>query len=100
VIVSPTSSPLDVFVAQVKFNIHNAAPDTTFTITRAVDPPADGICTGTDLAPVGTLTTSAGGAGAAEFLRSGGLPSFDLFLRITGTDGTVLESQCMIINAT
>jgi len=97
VIVSPTSSPLDTFVAQVKVTIHDAAPDTTFTITRAVDAPADGVCTSTNFATVATLTTSAGGAGAVEFLRNGPLLNFDLFLRVIGSDGTVLESGCMVI---
>lgn len=97
VIVSPTSAGQGIFDAQVKVNIHNAAPNTTFTITRAVDSPADGSCTSTDFVTVATLTTSAGGAGAVEFERSGGTTSFDLFLRVIGDDGTVLESECMII---
>jgi hypothetical protein len=37
VIVSPTSAGQGTFDAQVKVNIHNAAPNTTFTVTRAVD---------------------------------------------------------------
>jgi hypothetical protein len=97
VIVSPTSAGQGIFDAQVKVNIHNAAPNTTFAITRAVDSPADGTCTSTDFVTVATLTTSAGGAGAVEFERSGGTTSFDLFLRVIGDDGTVLESECMVI---
>jgi hypothetical protein len=98
VIVSPTSANVDTFVAQVKVNIHDAAPNTTFTVTRTIDaPPADGVCTSTDFVTVGTLTTSAGGAGAAEFKRAGPLLDFDLFLRVIGSDGTVLQSRCMII---
>jgi hypothetical protein len=97
VIVSPTSAGQGIFDAQVKVNIHNAAPNTTFTVTRAVDSPADGTCTRYDFVTVATLTTSAGGAGAVEFERSGGTTSFDLFLRVIGDDGTVLESECMII---
>jgi hypothetical protein len=97
VIISPTSSPLDIFVAQVKVAIQDAAPNTTFTITRAVDVPADGVCTSTNFGTVGTLTTSAGGAGAVEFLRNGPFLDFDLFLRVIGSDGTVLESACMVI---
>jgi hypothetical protein len=97
VIVSPTSARVDNFVAQVKVNIHDAAPNTTFTVTRAVDAPADGICTSTAFGTVATLTTSAGGAGAVEFERTGPLLNFDLFLRVIGDDGTVLQSECMII---
>jgi hypothetical protein len=97
VIVSPTSADVDNFVAQVEVNIHDAAPNTTFTITRAVDAPADGVCTSTNFGTVATLTTSAGGAGAVEFQRTGPLLNFDLFLRVIGDDGTVLQSRCMII---
>jgi hypothetical protein len=98
VIVSPTSAGHGNFDAQVKVNIHDAAPNTIFTVTRAVDSPADGVCTSTNFATVATLTTSAGGAGAVEFERSGGPTiSFDLFLRVIGDDGTVLQSRCMII---
>ena len=99
VIVSPTSAGKGSFVAQVKVNIHDAAPNTTFTVTRAIDVP-DGVCTSTQFDPVATLTTSAGGAGAVEFqrgVRGGGPASFDLRLRLIGSDGTVLQSRCMTI---
>jgi hypothetical protein len=98
VIVSPTSAGHGVFVAQVEVNIHDAAPNTAFTVTRAVDAPADGICTSTGFATVASLQTSAGGAGAVEFVRTGGPGlNFDLFLRVLGSDGTVLQSGCMTI---
>jgi hypothetical protein len=97
VVISPTSANIANFVAQVKVNIHNAAPNTTFTITRAVDAPADGVCTSTDFGTVATLRTSAGGAGAVEFERTGPLLNFDLRLQVVGDDGSVLVSQCMII---
>jgi hypothetical protein len=84
--------------AQVKVLIHNTAPNTTFTVTRAVHEPVDGSRTSTDFVTVATLTTSAGGAGAVEFERSGGpTSSFDLFLRVIGDNGTVLQSGCMIL---
>jgi hypothetical protein len=97
VIVSPTSAPDANFVAQVKVTIHDAAPNTTFTVARAVDAPADGVCTSTAFGTVATLATSPGGAGAVEFERTGPLLNFDLFIRVIGSDGTVLESECMII---
>jgi hypothetical protein len=99
VVVSPTRAGQGDFVAQVKVNIHDAAPNTLFTITRAIDAPADGICTSTDFVAVATLQTSAGGAGAVEFVRSGGPEGlkFDLFIRVLGADGTVLQSGCMTI---
>lgn len=97
VIVSSTSADIANFVAQVVVNIHDAAPNTTFTITRAVDAPANGVCTSTSFGTVATLRTSAGGAGAVEFERTGPLLNFDLFIRVIGDEGTVLESQCMTI---
>ena len=92
VIVSPTSAKVDNFVAQVKVDIHNVAPNTTFTVTRAVDAPANGICTSTSFGTVATLTTSAGGAGAVEFERTGPLLDFDLVIRVVGDDGSVLRN--------
>jgi len=97
VIVSPTSAPEATFVAQVKVIINHAAPNTTFTVTRAAEGPADGVCTSTAFAPVATLTTSAGGAGAVEFKRTGPGLNFDLVLRVIGDDGSVLQSECMVI---
>ena len=99
IIVSPTRAGQGDFVAQVKVNIHDAAPNTTFTITRAIDAPAEGVCTSTDFVTVATLQTSAGGAGAVEFVRTGGPEGlkFNLFIRVLGADGTVLESGCMTI---
>jgi len=97
VIVSPTSAPDANFVAQVKVIINHAAPNTTFTVIRAAEAPADGVCTSTVFGPVATLTTSAGGAGAVEFERTGPLLNFDLFVRVIGDDGSVLQSECMVI---
>jgi hypothetical protein len=44
-------------------------------------------------------STSAGGAGAVEFVRTGGPEgsTFDLFVRVLGAYGSVLESGCMTI---
>jgi hypothetical protein len=102
VVVSPTAAGQGNFDARVEVNIHDAAPNTTFTVTRAVDMPSDGVCTSTDFVTVATLQTSPGGAGSVEFergSRTGGSPTvpFDLRLRVIGSDGTVLESQCMVI---
>src|SRR6266550_5540026 len=93
VIVSPTSALHGNFNAHVKVTIHGATPDTIFTVTRAVDTPSDGVCTSTNFGTVATLQTSSGGAGAVEFERNGGpTQAFDLFLRVIGADGTVLQS--------
>lgn len=99
VIVSPTSAGKGSFVAQVKVNIRDTAPNTAFTVTRAIDPPG-GVCTSTQFDPGATLTTSAGGAGAVEFERGGrgGPASFDLRLQVISADGrTVMQSDCMTI---
>lgn len=99
VVVSPTAAGRGTFVAQVTVNIHNAAPNTMFTVTRAIDLIPDGYCTSSAFAPMATLTTSEGGAGAVHFVRESGLVSgtqFDLQLRVIG-DGTILESECMTV---
>jgi hypothetical protein len=97
VIISPTSAGQGNFVAQLKVNIHGAAPNTTFIFTRSIDRPADGVCS-TDFGAVGTLTTSPGGTAAMEVTPMGGpTVPFDLSVRLLGADGTVLQSGCMTI---
>jgi hypothetical protein len=86
------------FDARVTVNIRQASPNTTFSIIRAADPVPDGTCTGT-FGQVAALTTSPGGAGAVEFERTGPLLNFDLQIEAVGSDGTVLQSQCMTIIA-
>jgi hypothetical protein len=104
VIISPTSANQGSFDARVKVNVHDAAPDTTFAVTAGGGGPVtDGICNGTVFGQVATLTTSSGGAGAVEFERSNSNTlsgsSFDVMLRLLGSDGSVLQSQCMTITA-
>jgi len=97
VIVSPTSAGQGNFDAQIKLNIHDTAPDTTFNVTRSIDRPADGVCS-TDFGAVATLTTSAGGTAAIENeAMDGPTVPFDLSVRLIGSDGTVLQSGCMTI---
>ena len=98
VIVSPTSAGQGNFVAQLKINIHGAAPNTTFIFTRSFDRPADGVCSPDFFGPVATLTTSPGGSAALEITPSDGpTVPFDLSIRLLGADGTVLQSGCMTI---
>jgi len=100
VIVAPTAANgHGSFDARVIVNIQQTTPETTFTVTRAVDPVPDGVCTGTAFAPVAALQTSAGGAAAVEFERTGPLLDFDLLIQVVGGDGTVLQSNCMTIHA-
>jgi hypothetical protein len=75
--VSPTAQGQGaVFVAEGAAAVHDALPNTTFIVQRAVDfTPNDGICTIAPTPPAGwitltTLTTSAGGAGTAHFERA------------------------------
>jgi hypothetical protein len=101
--VSPTARDRGgTFHAQVTVNVQGARPNTTFTVTRFVDQPPDGVCTERGGGfTLGTLTTSQGGAGAAHFERvsPGETPGFqfDLDFHLVGDDGTVLKSGCMTV---
>jgi hypothetical protein len=101
--VSPTARDRgETFHAQVTVNVQGARPNTTFTVTRFVDQPPDGVCTERGGGfTLGTLTTSQGGAGAAHFERvsPGETPGFqfDLDFHLVGDDGTVLKSGCMTV---
>jgi hypothetical protein len=104
VVITPTGANQGSFDARVKVEVQQTSPNTTFVITAGGgDSVLDGVCPGTPSNPVATLDTSAGGAGAVEFERSN--PNtlsgamFELELRLTGSDGTVLQSGCMVITA-
>ena len=71
VVISPTSQDQGTFAAEITVSIHNAQPNTTFSIQRAPDLMPDGICTGSYI-PFGvTLSTSNDGAGAKSDVLSG-----------------------------
>lgn len=108
--VSATSQDHGNLFIENEVNIHDALPDTSFSVQRAVDfAPADvanGVCTIAPGPPFGwitdgTLTTSPGGAGTAHI--SGSRPplsgtQFDLILRVISQDGTqLLMSRCMTV---
>jgi hypothetical protein len=108
--VAPTAHDVvaaDTFDVQGTVNVHDAAPNTTFTVLRRVDFNPDGVCTGgtwMTLPPPNeqTLMTSNGGAGAVHFEISRGAPlvdgvSFDVQWRLAGSDGSVLESDCFTV---
>jgi hypothetical protein len=108
--VSPTAQGQGaVFVAEGAAAIRGALPNTTFIVQRAIDfTPNDGVCTIAPAPPAGwitltTLTTSAGGAGAAHFERVSPPPGpsgfqFDIVFRVMSTDGTqLLMSDCMTV---
>jgi hypothetical protein len=108
--VAPTAHDVvgpDTFDVQGTVNVHDAAPDTTFTVLRRVDLNPDGACTGATwltLPPPNApaFMTSNGGAGALHFEISRGAPfvdgvSFDVQWRLIGNDGSVLESDCFTV---
>ncbi len=103
--VSPTANDSGgTFDVQGVVNLHDALPDTTFTIARAVDLNPNGVCTSTTWNSVPeTLTTSEGGAGAAHFEIVRGAPftdgvRFDVRWRVMSHDGSqVLLSDCFTV---
>jgi hypothetical protein len=103
VLVAPTAEDHGTFAVQVEVNIHDAAPGVTFALARAVDLNPDGVCTmASGWLPLGDLTTSAGGAGAAHFEVHRGAPflsgvRFDAVFRAVGSDGTELRSACLTV---
>jgi hypothetical protein len=104
VIVSPENGDQGTFAAQITVNVHDALPNTTFTVTRAADGTPDGVCENTVFTtppgPGTSFTTSAAGAGATHFVRQTSNPSgvpFDIIFRVVGSDGTVLQSTCTTI---
>jgi hypothetical protein len=95
------------FDVQGTVNVHQAAAGTTFTVLRRVDFNPDGVCTGGTwlmLPPPNaqSFTTSNGGAGALHFEISRGDPltdgvTFNVLWRLEGSDGSVLESDCLTV---
>lgn len=103
VIVSPTSQDQGTFAADITVSIHDAQPNTTFSVRRAPDLLPNGVCTGTTYIPFGvSFTTSEGGAGAVHFHFERGAPfvsgvQFDVIFQLVGSDGSILQSECMTI---
>lgn len=97
--VAPTADDVagpGTFDVQGTVNVHDAAPDTTFTVLRRVDLNPNGVCTGATWlnlpgTPTPVLTTSEGGAGALHFEIARGAPfldgvRFDVQWRLVGSD--------------
>jgi hypothetical protein len=103
VLVAPTAEDQGTFAVQVTVNIQGATPNTTFAVARAVDLNPDGVCTeASGWLPLGDLTSSPGGAGAAHFEVHRGAPflsgiRFDAVFRVVGSDGTELRSECLTV---
>jgi hypothetical protein len=93
------------FDVQGTVNVHQAAPNTSFTVLRRVDFTPDGVCTGAVwmTLPSGptAFSTSAGGAGGLHFeiARANLIDGqrFDVQWRLAGDDGSILESDCLTV---
>jgi hypothetical protein len=102
VVVAPTSQDHGTFEAEITVTIDGAAPNTTFNIVRAPDLTPNGLCTGSYIPFGQTLTTSADGSGALHFSFHKGSPlvsgvKFDVAFRALGSDGTILQGNCMTV---
>jgi hypothetical protein len=100
------------FSVEIQVALRKTSPNTTFTLSRAVDFTLDGICTNTNFVPLPRpnpgplvlLTTSPGGAGAAhvsfaldpvQFPRFSEGTTFEVHWEIRATDASVvLRSDC------
>jgi hypothetical protein len=95
------------FDVQGTVNLHGAAANTEFTVWRRVDFNPNGVCSGAMWVKLPApndegFTTSNGGAGALHFEISRPAPlvdgtSFDVQWRLSGADGSVLESDCLTV---
>jgi hypothetical protein len=108
--VSPTAHDVvapDSFDVQGTVNVYQATPNTTFIVLRRVDTNPNGVCTSATwlmLPPPNatSFTSSSGGAGALHFEISRGAPlvdgtRFDVQWRLAGSDGSILESDCLTV---
>jgi len=93
------------FHAEVTVSVHGLEPNTTYQVWRAIDFNPNGVYDPpprTGWAEIGTITTSASGAGTLHVIRGGDLFSgdqFDVVLEVRLDDGVtaVLESNVMSI---
>lgn len=107
-LVYPTTPAGGFFRAEMNVSIQGATPGTTFTLQRAPDFTADRACSGTTYRPFGvSLTTNDAGNGAVHWhyqapptpeFASG--RQFDVAFQAVGSDGSVLQGQCMTISIT
>src|SRR5689334_9286977 len=93
-LIAPTAEDHGTFAVEVTVNVHDASPNTTYTVSRAVDLTPDGVCTlASGWLTNGPLATSSAGAGSAHFEVHRGAPflsgtRFDAQFRVLGDDGT------------
>jgi hypothetical protein len=103
VLIAPTAEDQGTFAVEVTVNVHDASPNMTYTVSRAVDLNPDGVCTlASGWLINGPLDTSSAGAGAAHFEVHRGAPfvsgvRFDAEFRVLGADGSELRSECVTV---
>jgi len=103
VLIAPTAEDQGTFAVEVTVNVHDASPNMTYTVSRAVDLNPDGVCTlASGWLINGPLDTSSAGAGAAHFEVHRGAPfvsgvRFDAEFRVLGADGSALRSECVTV---
>jgi hypothetical protein len=103
VLIAPTAEDHGTFAVQITVNVHDASPNMTYLVSRAVDLNPDGVCTlASGWLTNGPLETSSGGAGAAHFEVQRGAPfvsgvRFDVEFRVLGADGSELRSECVTV---
>lgn len=78
--------------------VRDLLPNTSYDLQRAVDGPADGVCTGADWLTLGQIITNDTGTGRAALSRA--VPAIpvplDIHFRViqTGTSDVTLQSDC------
>jgi hypothetical protein len=103
VLIAPTAEDQGTFAVEVTVNVHDASPNMTYIVSRAVDLNPDGVCTlASGWLINGPLDTSSAGAGAAHFEVHRGAPfvsgvRFDAQFRVLGADGSELRSACVTV---
>jgi hypothetical protein len=99
-VIAPAHTADSTFLAQITVSLRGTTPRTIFLVSRAVDFALDRVCEGTEFEDVATVRTSSGGAGAVHFVRTAPLTpgtQFEIVVRVVGTDGTTLWSNCMTV---
>ncbi|HEX9234766.1 MAG TPA: hypothetical protein VF972_00635 [Actinomycetota bacterium] len=99
--VATTAEDHGTLAAQIDATVQGTSPNITFSVQRALDLTPNGTCDSLGAyEEQGTLTTSNGGAGAVHIERHTFAPSgltFDVKFQLVGSDGSVLQSDCMTI---